>query len=256
MVQIKNIAQLVTWIRNEDDLIETWSTKFDADIAAQLNMLPNIANETEVPRLEEALTRSDFMTRLKTTLFEDPSARPATDDPNAEEDENVKKVGPGILELAYMVKTSEESSKDCDDAEKILRVAYNVFMQFCTFRAKPELNPERFIQVYRQQIGRVFLGLSRSRIFQNEAGDKRMYFNQFVSWLNYAGTFRNIPLASAINEKGEICVNATFNYEEYPEIAQVLNRGKGRGVRAKTAQKRSADEGEADSSVNEEEVDE
>lgn len=255
MVQIKNIAQLVTWLRNEDDLIENWSAKFDADITAQLNMLPNIASNTEVPRLEDAMTRSAFMTNLRTTLFEDPSAKAVTDD-TEEDTETTKKIGPGILELAYLVKTSEEASKDCDDAEKILRVAYSVFMQFCTFRAKQELDPERFIQVYRQQIGRVFLGLSRARIFQNEAGDKRMYFNQFVSWLNYAGTFRNIPQDNAINEKGEICIDANFNYEEYPEIAQELNRGKGRGTRAKAATKRPATEEETVSIVSEDEADE
>lgn len=235
MVQLKNVAQLVAWLRNEDDLIEDWSRKFEADIQAQLNALPNIASDSEVPRLEAAMTSSDFMSRMRTCLFEDPS-RSA----DVAEDETVvsraAKNGPGILELAYLVKTSEEASKDCDDAERILRVAYSTFMQFCTFRAKPELNPERFIQVYRQQIGRLFYGLSKASMFGPEVGDRKAYFNQFVSWLNYAGTFRNIPMDNAMNERGEVCINANFDFEEYSDIALELGRGKARTPKAKAVQ--------------------
>lgn len=241
MVQIKNVAQLVAWLRNEDDLIDNWSRKFDADIQAQLNALPHIASDSEVPRLEAAMTSSDFMTRLRTCLFEDPS-RSAAEAQDEDATARAPKNGPGILELAYLVKTSEESSKDCDDAERILRVAYQVFLQFCTFRAKPDVNPERFIQVYRQQIGRLFLGLAKASMFGPEVGDRKAYFNQFVSWLNYADTFRNIPLDSAMDEKGEVCINANFDFEEYSDIALELGRGKARGAKAKAADTAVADD--------------
>lgn len=218
MVQMKNVAQLVAWLRNEDDLVDKWSLEFDKAIMDQLNALPNIASNSEVPRLEAAITNSKFISQLKTMLFADPSMKSA-DDVSAD-----KKVGLGILEFAYYVRTSEESSKDCDDAERILRVAYDVFKQFCAFRANPELNPERFIQVYRQQIGNIFAGLATSRIFQKEAKEesRRIYFDQFVSWLNGAGVFLNISNSSPIDDKGNVCITDKFDYSEYPDVMKAL----------------------------------
>lgn len=218
MVQMKNVAQLVAWLRNEDDLVDKWSLEFDKAIMDQLNALPNIASNSEVPRLEAAITNSKFISQLKTMLFADPSMKSA-DDVSTD-----KKVGLGILEFAYYVRTSEESSKDCDDAERILRVAYDVFKQFCAFRANPELNPERFIQVYRQQIGNIFAGLATSRIFQKEAKEesRRIYFDQFVSWLNGAGVFLNISNSSPIDDKGNVCITDKFDYSEYPDVMKAL----------------------------------
>lgn len=235
-VQMKNVAQLVTWIRNQDELVDNWSDEYERALQAQLNALPNIVNDAgEIDILESAITRSKYMKMLQTTLFRESAGKNGGD------------FGPGLIELAYRVKTSEEASRDCDDAERMLAVAYETFMAFCSFRANKDTNPERFIQVYRQQLGKLFEGLAMSPMFrkglqEGDARNPKEYYRQLVNWMNDAGYFLGIPMDGAIDEKCNVCINERFDFRNYPAVVQYLTGNK-RGKVAPAAD--AADESDA-----------
>ncbi|MBE6631105.1 MAG: hypothetical protein E7623_00225 [Ruminococcaceae bacterium] len=217
LINSKNVAQLVAWMRNETDLVDEWSKKFDEDIARQMTALPSIAsdNPSEISALESAMTRMPFMRMLTESLFRDASdkgnkscrkvriegGRPA----------NVDRVGPNIIEFAYMIKTSEELGRDCDDAERILKVAYNVFRDITEFRTNSVNTPERFIQVYRQQLDNVFEAVAGSKLVCNSGANSRDYFNNIAMWLNRSNTFKTVCIDNPMDETGKICVNSNYD---------------------------------------------
>lgn len=213
VVRMKNIAQLMVWLRNSDELVEQWSARFEEDLQAQLNALPNIADDAStIDVLESTITKSPYMKLLQTNLFRDPNY------PDGEG-------GPGLIELALRVRTSEESAVDCDDAEKILEVAYDIFLQFCGFRADRTKTPECFIQVYRQQLNKLYEGFAKAPLFRKGAGNENTvaYYKQVISWMNDASLFLGIPTDNAINERFEVSINKKFNLDEYPDVRRALN---------------------------------
>ncbi|MBO5897790.1 MAG: hypothetical protein J6R04_02135 [Clostridia bacterium] len=216
-INVKNVAQLLSWLRNEDEKIEDWSARFDEEIARQKSTLPALAsdNASEISALEGALTKTPFMKMLTEALFANPAEKgKKTNKKISISDSKVtvaERVGPTILEFAYMVKTSEEIGRDCDDAERILHVAYDVFLDMISYRTNPENNPERFIQVYRQQLGKVYEALASARVVVAAEQDCRPHFNQMTSWLNYANTFNSIPEDTSMDEKGHVRIDANFD---------------------------------------------
>ena len=216
-IKRQNIAQLLAWLRNEDELIARWSREFDADIERQKNSLPSLASENEIPTLEAALTNLDFSKLLNVQLFEDPE----------KEYKNGK--GPSIIEFAYMVKTSEELGTDCDDAERLISVAYDIFKEICAHRTIPEANPERFIQVYRQQLDHVYEGLAESNVVWSAKKECVAHYQQLVNWINLAGLFNTISKDNAMDEKGRIIINTPYDYNEArtTKIAATLKKIEG-----------------------------
>ena len=229
-VTSKNIAQLLGWLRNEDEKIELWSAQFDADINTQLSTLPSLAsdNPSEIKALEQALTKSEFMKMLTECLYEDTqeSAKKSSKKITISDGKIAegKRVGPTVLEFAYMVKTSEECERDCDDAERILSVVYKIFVDFCSYRANPVENSDRFIQVYGQQLGKIYEALASCSVIVGAGKDCKAHFTQLVSWLNYADTFNAISVEVPRDEKGNVCINSAFDYssDKRNEVARIL----------------------------------
>lgn len=223
IVTEKTIAQLITWIRNEDDLIEEWSNDFDADILAQKNLLPIPNGDNDIAKLESSLTVSDYMKQLNKCLFK------------------LSNKEISILEFAYRVKNSEESSLDCDDAERILTVAYDTFVELVSHRA-PKNQPEKFIQIYKQQIEKVYISiLSYAEKIKTSSGDNdlKSIFTSFIGWLNYADTFRNIDPQRPVNSRGEVVINDTVTYDEVEKLykdAQKLENAKKKAEDAEAAE--------------------
>lgn len=203
-INSKNIAQLVAWLRNEDELVADWSSLFERDLQSQQNALPSLAsdNPNEISKLEASLTASPLMKLFTNALYTDKQFA----------GKNEKRVGPTIIEFAYLVKTSEESACDCDDAERILTVAYEIFKEMVSYRALPENNPERFMQVYRQQLDKIYEALAWSKIVVGAGEDCAAHFSQLVNWLNYAGTFKTISNDTPMDETGKICINVNYEY--------------------------------------------
>lgn len=213
----KNIAQIMSWIRNEDEIVEEWSEAFDKDIQRQMNNLPSLASENpgEIINLEGTLTKSPFMRILTEKLYSDPS---------------MKKAGPTALEFAYMIKTSEEIGRDCDDAERIVDVLYDTFSKLCGYRTSPQSTPERFIQVYRQQLDKVYESLASCKQIAAAGSECYALFNQFTLWLNQSGAFKTISNDTPMDDKGNICIDAP--YVPSAEVKKVLDT-----IKSKKAEK-------------------
>lgn len=223
LINNKNIAQLLAWIRNEDELVDKWSALFDKDIMAQKVALPSVVSDNmkEISALESALTNSKYMKMLNVALYTDHDAVSKNNKSDRKVASNgkefVKYTGPSILEFAYMVKTSEEVGCDCDDAERIIAVAYEVFKDMCSYRTDPAVSPEAFTQVYRQQLGNVYEGLAGSKMVVAAESECVSYFNELVSWLSKNEIFNTISIESPMDESGKLVINERFDYRTSTE---------------------------------------
>ena len=224
----KNIAQLMSWMRNEDELVEKWSALFDREITRQKHSLPNLASENtgEIRTLEAALTATNFMKMITGHLYEDPSEKSGKGSKKAKLADGklstTQRVGPTAIEFAYMIKTSEESGRDCDDAERILTVIYDTFKELCEYRTNPELTPECFIQVYKQQLGNVYEALATSKTVVSAESDCKAHFKQLTTWLSQADVFSNISSDTPMDEKGKVCINCAFSEKDSNDVKRIL----------------------------------
>jgi len=218
-IDARNAAQLLCWLRNQDELVAAWSKAFDEDLRAQMLRLPSLAsdNTTEVSRLEGELTRSAFMNLLNGKLYVKKS--------KSKSEEKDEQDGPSAIEFAYMVKTSEELDRDCDDAERILQVLYSIFVDFCEYRTNSKEYPERFIKVYGQQLGNFYEAIAGLKIVQT-ASERKTIFNQFVDWFNANGVFNAVSEVSPVDENGNIRRDAAFDCEKAGdnEVKSILEK--------------------------------
>ncbi len=250
----KNIAQLLSWLRNEDQKIEDWSREFDREINRQMNALPSIVSDNEVGALEAALTNSPFSKMLNELLYKDPTeksqklsytaSKKSKKDADTSDSVWVTKLGPTAAEFAYLIKTSEENGRDCDDAERILRVLYKIFVDMISYRISPEVNPERFVTVYKQQLKKFYEAFAGIEVICKAGRDCEAYYRQLVDWMNQAGLFLDISAESPLDEKGQIAINLPFNYENVPTIKALLSRIKNAKKKADAADE-AADEAPA-----------
>ena len=226
----KNVAQLFNWIRNEDEIVDEWSTLFDRDIARQMNALPSLAsgNSTEISTLEGGLTGTSFMKLLTEQLYVDSSTNKQKAGKRIKLDkgrkpELVQRVGPTALEFAYMIKTSEEQGRDCDDAERILNVLYQTFHDLCSYRTNLDGNPECFIQVYKQQLSNVYEALASAKIVYCAGSSCRAQFKQITTWFCQAGVFNTISTDTPMDDKGNVCINQAFRVEDSADVKKILD---------------------------------
>jgi hypothetical protein len=120
-----------------------------------------------------------------------------------------------------MIKTSEESGRDCDDAERILQVIYEVFREMCEYRTNPENTPDCFIQVYKQQVGKVYESLATAKTVMGAGSECRGHFKQLLTWLYQAGVFNTISADTPMDEKGNVCINTLFDIDD-ADVKRVL----------------------------------
>lgn len=213
IVTEKNIAQLLVWLRNEDRLVDEWSELFDAHMKEQKNSLPNAVSDSDIPYLERALTSSTLMRMLRSNMFSD----------GVKTSDVAGGDSMGVLEFAYAVKASEESSRDCDDAERILTVASDTFKEMIAHRANPDVDMQTFAQVYSQQLNRLFLDFARSNTVQKQA-DPRAYFGRVLAWANSIGAFMDIPASNMVDSAGRIRIDAPVDITRlHPDIERALN---------------------------------
>ena len=200
IVNEKNMAALVSWLRPQANLIDEWSAAFDAAIKQQCNKLPQVTSDSDIAALERSITESEYVKMLRESLF----IKVDKGDRN--------KTRMGMIEFAYAVKTSEESSYDCDDAEKILAVGFETFRKFCEFRLPIDKDPGRYAGVYMQQLGK-FLNDLRDNVAKNSAGqtaedgkaaNAQAKTMNILEWVNSLGLFRAIPEDSMLDANGNI----------------------------------------------------
>ncbi len=237
----KNVAQLMSWLRNEDELVEKWSKMYDNEVKLLMNSLPSLASDSpnEIANLEKCLSNSSFMKILTDKLYNDDSIKELKSTSRRAKIKGGKVVdaereGPTVIEFAYMIKTSEELGRDCDDAERVLAVVYETFKALCDYRTNANNNPERFIQVYRQQLGNVYETLASASIVYSAGSECLAYFNQLVTWLNKSDVFHTISLDSPMDEQGNVSISALYEYNKSSDstkkvLKYILSGGKDDG---------------------------
>ena len=141
----------------------------------------------------------------------------------------VGRAGPTAIEFAYMIKTSEEQGRDCDDAERILSVLYNTFKSMCSYRTNPKNNPERFIQVYKQQLSKFYESLATAKTVFAATSECKAHFNNFVSWLNQCEVFNTISEDTPMDDTGKVCIDTAYDYRKAKDssdkILEFIRRG-------------------------------
>ncbi len=228
-VSNKNIAQLMDWLRNEEDIVEECSAAFDVDIQSQMGKLPSLAsdNASEIGNLEAAITDTPFMRMLTDKLYVDTSTKGTKAASKVKLDAKkpsiVERKGPTAIEFAYMIKTSEEVGRDCDDAERILDVLYNIFVDMCAYRANIDNTPERFIQVYKQQLGNMYEALASAAVVFRAGSECKSHFNQLTTWLHQSKVFDTISDDNPWDAKGKVAIGLAFDYNKAVDVKRVLD---------------------------------
>lgn len=215
-INSKNAAQLINWLRNEDELVEEWSVAYDREVLRQANSLPNLTsdNAEEIKRLEAAITNLPLTEMLNIKLYTDPSLKgEAAKRPRLESKGVVHstKEGPSAIEFAYMVKTSEENGRDCDDAERILDVLYSTFKMICDYRTQSEAYPDRFIHVYMQQLDNFYEALAGAGVVCTAGTACESAFGLIVNWLSQSNAFKAISADVPMDDRGNICIDLPYD---------------------------------------------
>ncbi len=215
IVDEKNISSLVSWLRAQTKLVEEWSAAFEANLKKQFNALPVVTSEEEIKVLEANITKSKYITLMRDSLFAVV---------NREDQEGGNQKPMSLLEFAYAVKTSEEISGDCDDAEKILAVGYEIFCRFCEARLPVKKDPGRYAGVYTQQLDKFYFALRKNmtQVKDEGAAKTQEKLNSMIDWINSAGFFRSIPTENMIDVNGEI---RFVNYDLEKALAKPIKTG-------------------------------
>lgn len=196
----KNISLLFNWLRHKSSKeIDDWSNEFDKIIAADKAKLPTIVSDTELGKLETALTNTTFMKMLNDLLYEDPSQRDSD-------------IGPTATEFAYQIKTSEEKGCDCDDADRIIRVLYGIFVDMIEYCTSPDVKPHWFVDVYNQQLCNFYEAFAKIDFVYKAREDCEKYFDNLVQWINGIGCFMCIdPDNYTIDANNKIVIDRRFD---------------------------------------------
>ena len=207
-INLENVAQLIKWFRNQDDLIAEWSVKFDEWLFGVKNKLPNIPDDSLYMKLETAITTCQYMSLLTFSLFEEKSYADKISKYES------RKTGPSIIDFAYLVKSSEESGRDCDDAERIISVAYDIFLDICKFRANPDQDLiDRFIKIYKHELSLVYERLLLNKVIFENIKDWKAFIDQFSAWFDNVKIFQDISDDMPINADGTLNIANKFNFE-------------------------------------------
>ncbi len=210
-INLKNAAQLVKWFRNQDELIEEWSEKFDEKIKGIKESIPNIPSNTKIGDLKTKITACDYMNALNYTLFNIDNYITKTPQYFKVKD---KKFGPSIIEFAYLVKLSEESGRDCDDAERIITVAYQVFLDICTYRANPHTDLDMFLEIYDHNLNRFIEGILNTKMVIEDEGYCDEYVDKILAWITSNNAFKAMSEEVPFTATGELNMNSIFKYED------------------------------------------
>ena len=202
-VNKKNIALLFDWLRNNDELVDEWYEAFEKSVVAQLHDLPLATTESEFNTLKARLTGTKYVEALRCGLF-----RKKKQGSRSEYDYSEAK---SVLEFAFDVKCNEETLHDCDDADRLLKVAFDTLCRFCEYRAPFATLSGNYMSIYNRQLERFTKDLMESllRDRTTESGRQEMldYATRIFSWANHIRTFCPIDTDECETEDGEINYN-------------------------------------------------
>lgn len=201
-VKEKSLSALIGWLRNQDLLIEEWSALFDRAIDEQKASLPNAVTAAEMIALKGAMSRLPFLRFLQSGFA----------------------LGKGktgsIFAFAYDLKRSEEATRDCSDAERILREAWEVFREICAERIPPDIRMNDFTDLYRQQLGNLLQEFARS-----DAVKSMDAFRTVIKWVNGAGAFLDVPKdEKSVDRNHHLLINQPLDLAEFSSLFSALRK--------------------------------
>ncbi|MBQ7309592.1 MAG: hypothetical protein IJW87_05380 [Clostridia bacterium] len=212
-ISTKNISGLLSWLRPQTKQIEEWADAYDYEVKIQCNALPAIITERDVAKLEAAITKSPYIEMLRENVFKK----------TAVQKEYQKQLDMNLIEFANAVKASEETIRDCDDAEMILLVGYETFCKFCQHRISPKKNPERYASVYTQQLDK-FIEAFVMDTDTLKTGDPIGYAKQVIEWMTNNECFRAIPTDNMFDSNENIIwVRYTIEDSLAKKVAEKYN---------------------------------
>jgi len=176
-VKDDNLADLVGWLRERDDIVEERAKLYDKEVSDALNTLPLLIGEdTQV--LTAAITNNEMVKLLRTNLFAKLPGATAS-----------RNLALNLLEFAYRIKLTEENygGNDFNDAEKILKVGFETLQQFCFSRLNPKDGIKRS-NIYTQQLHK-FIG---EFLYDDDVQAVRgsdSYVRGIIQWANEQGCF-------------------------------------------------------------------
>lgn len=198
-VNKKNIALLFDWLRNNDELVDSWSDSFEKAVTEQLHDLPLATTESEYSTLKGRITEADYVKGIRQGIFRKRmSGRKSYDYSEAE----------SILEFAYEIKCNEETMHDCDDADRLLKVAFDTLCRFCEFRAPFSALAGSYVSIYNQQLSRfaqdVLNSLCQKRSADRGKEEMREFANRLFSWAGGLMLFCPVDTDEYETEDGKI----------------------------------------------------
>ncbi|MBQ7321683.1 MAG: hypothetical protein IJW99_06275 [Clostridia bacterium] len=207
-----NIAHLLSWMREQEELIEEWSEAYDRKLDGDMKKLPNVIGQSDIRELEGNLTKSPFMWMLNEELY------------TVSNKSRSKTKTVSAFAFAYNIKVTEENDRDCNDAERVLRVLYQSFLKMIEHRTSPKRTPDIFVTVYKQQLEIFYEKIAGSALVQGEKiGAPRVeQFAALAHWLNAAGFFCEIDPNKLFHANGEFRITDDFNYEKHAAIRKLL----------------------------------
>jgi hypothetical protein len=139
--------------------------------------------------VSNSITRSPLITSLRDNLFASAARTKSSDydDADGSVSKEESRIAWNLMEFAYAVKSSEENSVDCDDAEKILAVGFETVDMYCK-KCVGNGNQQAWYAVYRHQLEKFAEAVLLSDRTLRE-GDPTMRFRMIFEWANKNGCF-------------------------------------------------------------------
>ncbi len=178
-VSEKNLAAFVAWIRERDELVEERAERFDQRVKSGLRALPLLVGSTQA--LTRRITEDEYVIKpMRENLF--------VNVPGAAEQ---KELHLSLIEFANKIRISEETERDCDDGEKILKAGFEVLEAFCFERIGAEDTVAR-IDVYVQQLRKFlaeFIFDDNTQGYSKDEHEVVEYCRLVLEWANKNGCF-------------------------------------------------------------------
>ena len=124
-----------------------------------------------------------------------------------------------MLEFAYLIKASEEATRDCDYAERIVKTSYDVFKDIIGYRASPTATPETFVNIYKQQLQNVFVSLAESKTLRELGAECGKFLEQLVGWFESQNCYVIEPLV----DEGSNEVHVQFKVSSFDKVESAVN---------------------------------
>ncbi|MBQ9747725.1 MAG: hypothetical protein IJV98_02970 [Clostridia bacterium] len=183
VVNTSNLNSLLNWLRPMTDLVEEWSAAYDRAVRNQCNALPCVITKYDIRTLAKDITESPYIEKLRTNIF------------NVTDKSSDQTPKMSLIEFAYAIKISEETSHDCDDAEILLKVGFQTLLDFCSHRISLDTMAENFASIYTQQLTKFMTAFLESEK-TIKTGDPEEYVKQIITWMSKNECFRALPVES------------------------------------------------------------